>query len=36
MRLADLIRTLLAETAIERLRLSSVEPMDWSGRSAGT
>jgi threonylcarbamoyladenosine tRNA methylthiotransferase MtaB len=29
MRLADLIRTLLAETAIERLRLSSVEPMDW-------
>ena len=30
MRLADLIRTLLAETAIERLRLSSVEPMDWS------
>jgi len=30
MRLADLIRALLAETAIERLRLSSVEPMDWS------
>jgi threonylcarbamoyladenosine tRNA methylthiotransferase MtaB len=29
-RLADLLRTLLAETAIERLRLSSVEPMDWS------
>jgi threonylcarbamoyladenosine tRNA methylthiotransferase MtaB len=29
-RLADLIRTLLGETAIERLRLSSVEPMDWS------
>jgi threonylcarbamoyladenosine tRNA methylthiotransferase MtaB len=29
-RLTDLIRTLLAETAIERLRLSSVEPMDWS------
>jgi threonylcarbamoyladenosine tRNA methylthiotransferase MtaB len=29
-RFADLIRTLLAETAIERLRLSSVEPMDWS------
>jgi threonylcarbamoyladenosine tRNA methylthiotransferase MtaB len=30
MRLADLIRRLLAETTIERLRLSSVEPMDWS------
>ena len=30
MRLADLIRRLLEETAIERLRLSSVEPMDWS------
>ena len=30
MRLADLIRRLLAETPIERLRLSSVEPMDWS------
>ncbi len=30
LRLADLIRMLLAETAIERLRLSSVEPMDWS------
>jgi threonylcarbamoyladenosine tRNA methylthiotransferase MtaB len=29
-RLTDLIRTLLAETGIERLRLSSVEPMDWS------
>jgi threonylcarbamoyladenosine tRNA methylthiotransferase MtaB len=29
-RLADLLRTLLAETAIERLRLSSVEPMDWN------
>jgi threonylcarbamoyladenosine tRNA methylthiotransferase MtaB len=29
-KLTDLIRTLLAETAIERLRLSSVEPMDWS------
>ncbi len=29
MRLADLIRRLLAETPIERLRLSSVEPMDW-------
>jgi threonylcarbamoyladenosine tRNA methylthiotransferase MtaB len=30
MRPADLIRMLLAETAIERLRLSSVEPMDFS------
>jgi threonylcarbamoyladenosine tRNA methylthiotransferase MtaB len=29
-RLADLIRRLLKETPIERLRLSSVEPMDWS------
>ena len=29
-RLAGLIRRLLDETAIERLRLSSVEPMDWS------
>jgi len=30
MRLADLIRRLLNETGIERLRLSSVEPMDFS------
>ena len=30
MRLADLLRRLLAETEIERLRLSSVEPMDFS------
>jgi threonylcarbamoyladenosine tRNA methylthiotransferase MtaB len=30
MRLADLIRRLLAETDVERLRLSSVEPMDFS------
>jgi threonylcarbamoyladenosine tRNA methylthiotransferase MtaB len=30
MRLAELIRRLLAETEIERLRLSSVEPMDFS------
>jgi threonylcarbamoyladenosine tRNA methylthiotransferase MtaB len=29
-RLADLMRRLLNETPIERLRLSSVEPMDWS------
>jgi threonylcarbamoyladenosine tRNA methylthiotransferase MtaB len=30
LRLADLVRRLLDETAIERLRLSSVEPMDLS------
>jgi threonylcarbamoyladenosine tRNA methylthiotransferase MtaB len=30
MRLAGLIQRLLDETPIERLRLSSVEPMDWS------
>jgi len=30
MRIADLIRLLLAQTQIERLRLSSIEPMDWS------
>jgi threonylcarbamoyladenosine tRNA methylthiotransferase MtaB len=30
MRLADLIRVLLDETGVERLRLSSVEPMDFS------
>jgi len=30
MRLADLLRRLLEETEIERLRLSSVEPMDFS------
>src|SRR5437763_6040974 len=30
MRLADLVRRLLNETSIERLRLSSVEPMDFS------
>ena len=29
-RLADLVRRLLEETPVERLRLSSVEPMDWS------
>jgi threonylcarbamoyladenosine tRNA methylthiotransferase MtaB len=27
---ASLIRTILAETAIEKLRISSIEPMDWS------
>jgi threonylcarbamoyladenosine tRNA methylthiotransferase MtaB len=40
MRLPDLLRRLLDETAIERLRLSSVEPMDFSddllGLMAGT
>jgi threonylcarbamoyladenosine tRNA methylthiotransferase MtaB len=30
MRLADLIRRLLDETSVERLRISSVEPMDFS------
>ncbi len=30
MRLADLVRRLLKETSVERLRLSSVEPMDFS------
>jgi threonylcarbamoyladenosine tRNA methylthiotransferase MtaB len=30
MRLPDLLRRLLAETPVERLRLSSIEPMDWS------
>lgn len=30
MRLVDLSRILLAETDVRRLRLSSVEPMDWS------
>ena len=30
LRLADLIRRLLDETSVERLRLSSVEPMDFS------
>src|SRR5262249_3982522 len=28
--LADLIRSILAETSLEKLRISSVEPMDWS------
>jgi threonylcarbamoyladenosine tRNA methylthiotransferase MtaB len=30
MRLADLVRALLSETGVQRLRLSSVEPMDFS------
>jgi threonylcarbamoyladenosine tRNA methylthiotransferase MtaB len=29
-RLASLIRTILSETAVEKLRISSVEPMDWT------
>ena len=29
-RLVALIRTILAETSLEKLRISSVEPMDWS------
>ncbi len=35
MRLADLVRRLLEETPVERLRLSSVEPMDFSGELLG-
>ncbi len=39
-RLADLLGRLLEETDVERLRISSVEPMDWSdeliGRMAGS
>jgi threonylcarbamoyladenosine tRNA methylthiotransferase MtaB len=35
MRLADLIVRLLAETDVERLRLSSVEPMDFSDELLG-
>ena len=31
MRFIDLLRTLLRATPIRRLRISSVEPMDWSG-----
>ncbi len=30
LRLADLVRRILDETEVERLRLSSVEPMDWT------
>ncbi len=36
MRLADLLRRLLAETEVERMRLSSVEPMDFSDDLLGT
>lgn len=34
-RLVHLLRRLLAETEVERLRLSSVEPMDWSDELLG-
>ena len=30
LRFVDLLRTVLAETDVQRLRISSVEPMDWS------
>jgi len=30
LRFIDLLRAILRETAVERLRISSVEPMDWS------
>lgn len=30
LRFEDLVRAILAETTLERLRISSVEPMDWS------
>jgi len=30
LRFVDLIRTILSETTVEKLRISSVEPMDWS------
>ena len=29
-RFEDMVRTILAETSLEKLRISSVEPMDWS------
>jgi threonylcarbamoyladenosine tRNA methylthiotransferase MtaB len=31
LRFINLLQTLLAETEVQRLRISSVEPMDWSG-----
>lgn len=30
-RFVDLIRAILSETSVQRLRISSVEPMDWTG-----
>ena len=34
-RLPDLLRRILAETEIDRIRLSSIEPMDWSDSLIG-
>ena len=34
-RLADLIRAILQQTSLEKLRISSVEPMDWSDELIG-
>jgi threonylcarbamoyladenosine tRNA methylthiotransferase MtaB len=34
-RLVDLIRAILAQTTLEKLRISSVEPMDWSDELIG-
>jgi threonylcarbamoyladenosine tRNA methylthiotransferase MtaB len=34
-RLVDLIRAILAQTPLEKLRISSVEPMDWSDELIG-
>jgi len=34
-RLAALVRTIFTETALPRLRLSSIEPMDWDGELIG-
>lgn len=31
LRFIDLVRAILAQTSVRRLRISSVEPMDWSG-----
>jgi len=35
-RFEDLIHSILAETSVEKLRISSVEPMDWSGELIAT
>jgi threonylcarbamoyladenosine tRNA methylthiotransferase MtaB len=35
LRFEDLVRAILAETSLEKLRLSSVEPMDWSAELIG-
>jgi threonylcarbamoyladenosine tRNA methylthiotransferase MtaB len=34
-RLVDLIRAILAQTSLQKLRISSVEPMDWSDELIG-